>query len=638
MVMPTRSTTEQWGRPRRRVGESVKDNCRDGVGNAGQMNLWESDGVLFGLAMCAVPLSIAAAESLLASSLLFRVIALVRGHAKLCVPRVFWLWLGWASLEIMAWLHSPDALAGWGEIRHLLLIATLFLMAPALKWPGAPLAVWYGIVVAASFSSLVLIGNFLWKLFFYRGTLAPLIYLRSGGLLHHWMIYGTVEVLVFAGLLGLWHFFPENHRFLSIVWAINTLAILLSLTRMLWICSLLLLALHQIWLRSRWLWAVPVIPCLLFLASPGAVQSRVLDSMRPEYYSNAERVQMLQVGWRMIRQHPFTGVGAGRIDKLYTKYLSVSDPVPAYHGHLHNNIVQLAAEFGLPVTISAVLFVTVLLLDLRAQSRRATDREQQFLCRTALLGLAGFVASGMFDYTYGHSLGLILLSFAVVTPLVVTNEGNSASSALGMNQIRSSALTVTDRFLSMIFVTALTPLVVAVAAGIYVLSRRSPFVAHLRIGQYGRAFWVWKLRTMWSRGAPSRCERVWLQRIEADPSRDEKLEHDPRVTSRFAAFCRRHSIDELPQLLQVIRGEMSLVGPRPVTHAELVRHYGARAEEVLRVKPGLTGYWQTRGRNRLSYLDRIQLDSALIRELSLRVYWRTLLRTIPEVLSGKNAS
>jgi len=636
--MATRSNDGTAGTAITEVSESAKDNCRDAVGDARPTNLWESDGVLFGLAMCAVPLSIAAAESLLASSLLFRVIALVRGHAKLCVPRVFWLWLGWASLEIMAWLHSPEALAGWGEIRHLLLIATLFLMVPALKWPGAPLAVWYGIVVAASFSSLVLIGNFLWKLFFYRGTLAPIIYLRSGGLLHHWMIYGTVEVLVFAGLLELWHFFPENHRFLSLVWAINTVAILLSLTRMLWICSLLLLALHQIWLRSRWLWAVPVIPCLLFLASPGAVRSRVLDSMRPEYYSNAERIQMLQVGWRMIREHPFTGVGAGRIDKLYTKYLSVSDPVPAYHGHLHNNIVQLAAEFGLPVTITAVLFVTVLLLDLRAQSRRATDREQQFLCRTALLGLTGFVASGMFDYTYGHSLGLILLAFAVLTPLVVPKERNSASSAFDMDQFRSSALTITDRFLSMIFVTALTPLVVAVAAGIYVLSRRSPFVAHLRIGQHGRAFWVWKLRTMWSRGAPSRCERVWLQRIAADPSRDEKLEHDPRVTSRFAAFCRRHSIDELPQLLHVIRGEMSLVGPRPVTHAELVRHYGDRAEEVLRVKPGLTGYWQTRGRNRLSYSERVQLDSTLIRELSLRVYWRTLLRTIPEVLNGKNAS
>ena len=82
---------------------------------------------------------------------------------------------------------------------------------------------------------------------------------------------------------------------------------------------------------------------------------------------------------------------------------------------------------------------------------------------------------------------------------------------------------------------------------------------------------------------------------------------------------------------------MSLVGPRPVTRAESARHYGVRAEDVLRVKPGLTGYWQTQGRNRLSYEDRVRLDLDLIEDLSLRVYWRIVLRTIPEVLSGRNA-
>jgi O-antigen ligase len=239
------------------------------------------------------------------------------------------------------------------------------------------------------------------------------------------MVYGTVEVLVFAGLLELWHYFPENRGGLSLLLALNSIAILLSLTRMLWISALLLLALHEILRRSRLFWAIPVVPCLLFFLSPQAVRSRVVYSLRPEYYSNAERVQMLRVGWRMIRQHPFTGVGPGRIDKLYTNYLSISDPVPAYHGHLHNNVVELAAEFGLPVTIAAMLFVAALLRDLRAQSRRATSREERFLCRTSLLALTGFVASGMFDYTYGHSLGLIMLAFAVLTPLVPTKDRSS---------------------------------------------------------------------------------------------------------------------------------------------------------------------------------------------------------------------
>src|SRR5579862_7042544 len=101
MVMATRSNDGTAGTAITEVSESAKDNCRDAVGDARPANLWETGGVLFGLAICAVPLSIAAAELLLGSSLLFRVIALVRGHAKLCVPRVFWFWLGWAALEIM---------------------------------------------------------------------------------------------------------------------------------------------------------------------------------------------------------------------------------------------------------------------------------------------------------------------------------------------------------------------------------------------------------------------------------------------------------------------------------------------------------------------------------------------------------
>ena len=378
---------------------------------------WKSGALSMGLAMCAVPISIAVAESFLASSLLLRTVAFARGRPTLFLPRVFWFWAAWAALEVVVWLRSPAIGAGQGEMRHLLLIAALFLLVPTLNHFGDRVAVWCGIVLAASISSFFLVTHFVWQLLFYRGRLDPVIYLRGGGLLHHWMIYSTVEIVVVAGLLELWHFFPEKHRWLSPVLAINAISILLSLTRMLWICSLLLLALHLVWLRSRWLWVVPVVPSLLVFLGPGVIRSRVTDSMHPDYYSNAERVQMLRVGWKMVQQNPLIGVGPGRVDELYTKYLSASERVPAYHGHLHNNLVQLAAEFGLPVTTAALLFVAVLFRDLRNRCRLAVDREQQFLCRTSLLALTGFSVAGLFDYTYGHSLGLILLGFAVLSPL-----------------------------------------------------------------------------------------------------------------------------------------------------------------------------------------------------------------------------
>jgi exopolysaccharide production protein ExoY len=170
------------------------------------------------------------------------------------------------------------------------------------------------------------------------------------------------------------------------------------------------------------------------------------------------------------------------------------------------------------------------------------------------------------------------------------------------------------------------PVIIASAGVVMVLSRRSPFVAHLRIGNNG-PFWMWKLRTMWDSGV----------RISDAPVPEDKTAQDPRVTSRFAALCRKYSIDELPQLFHVMTGQMSLVGPRPMTRGELVRHYGADASEVLMLRAGVTGLWQVNGRSNLTYKQRRELDLQLVRQFSLRIYITILLRTIPKVLTGANA-
>jgi O-antigen ligase len=387
--------------------------------------LWESkklDGCLLGLALCAAPVSIAVTETFLFASVLWRVTELARHRTKLYIPRVFWFWLAWATLEVLVWLHSPAMKAGQGEIRHLLLIASLFLALPALDRVADRVAVWRGVFLTATLSSSFLIGTFLWRLRYYRGELDPVVYLRTGGLLHHWMIYGIVEVLVFGGLLEFAHLYPEQRRWWAPALAINGVAIVVSLTRMLWVCCLLLLVLHLAWRRSRWIWAVPLIPFAAFLLAGSQVRSRITTSLDPDYYSNAERVQMLRVGWKMIRDRPVTGVGPGRVEELYTSYLSPADPAPAYHGHLHNNLVQLAAEFGLPLTGAAILFVAILFYDLRRRCQRARDRDSAFLSRTGMLGLIGFLVAGMFDYTYGHSLALILLSFVVLMPLIPASD------------------------------------------------------------------------------------------------------------------------------------------------------------------------------------------------------------------------
>jgi lipopolysaccharide/colanic/teichoic acid biosynthesis glycosyltransferase len=185
-----------------------------------------------------------------------------------------------------------------------------------------------------------------------------------------------------------------------------------------------------------------------------------------------------------------------------------------------------------------------------------------------------------------------------------------------------------------LFLLAL-PILVPAALILCVLSRRSPLIAHRRVGWQGRTLWMLKLRTMWTASTPD-CP-AWIERINDDRGPGLKRAGDPRVTSRFARFCRRHSIDELPQLWHVVTGEMSLVGPRPMTRQELDSHYGEDAGEILSVKPGLAGLWQVSGRNRLTYEERRRLDLQMVRERNSTLYFAILVRTLPELFSGENS-
>ncbi|HWC98759.1 MAG TPA: sugar transferase [Candidatus Sulfopaludibacter sp.] len=195
-----------------------------------------------------------------------------------------------------------------------------------------------------------------------------------------------------------------------------------------------------------------------------------------------------------------------------------------------------------------------------------------------------------------------------------------------------------ERFSSMVMLIGLSPLLAVSAATVSMLSGQSPFIAHKRVGRYGATLWMLKLRTMWggASGVPRRASR-WVEYIEDEEGPTRKQAADPRVPNSFARFCRRHSIDELPQLWHVVTGQMALVGPRPVTPAELRQYYGSGASAILDLKPGIAGLWQVSGRNRLTYAQRRDFDLEFVRSRSVALYLRILWRTLPEVLSGANS-
>jgi exopolysaccharide production protein ExoY len=196
-------------------------------------------------------------------------------------------------------------------------------------------------------------------------------------------------------------------------------------------------------------------------------------------------------------------------------------------------------------------------------------------------------------------------------------------------------LSVLERIFAGVLLLFMLPLLVAAAIVAVALSRRSPFIAHRRVGQGGRPIWVYKLRTMWD--GKSRSRICFIERVSKNVLPVRKSEKDARVTSRFAVFCRRYSIDELPQLYQVVVGEMSLIGPRPLTKPELDAYYGRNAAELLTRKPGISGLWQVSGRSRLTYRQRRRLDLFLVRKWSPGLYLQMLLATVPTVLTGRNA-
>lgn len=177
------------------------------------------------------------------------------------------------------------------------------------------------------------------------------------------------------------------------------------------------------------------------------------------------------------------------------------------------------------------------------------------------------------------------------------------------------------------------PLLALSALAVLVTSGRPVFFGHERLGRHGRPFRCWKLRTMVV-GAEDRLrEDPSLRRRYVQNGFKIPEEEDPRVTP-VGRWLRRRHLDELPQLVNVLNGTMSLVGPRPLVREELSR-YGQDAQELLSVKPGIVGEWASRGRARPTYPERAELELRYVRERSPGRDLRILARSVGAVLRGQ---
>jgi len=213
--------------------------------------------------------------------------------------------------------------------------------------------------------------------------------------------------------------------------------------------------------------------------------------------------------------------------------------------------------------------------------------------------------------------GLPLLSF----------HGRDLGAEMGFSKV------VLDKILSSLMILLLMPAMLAVGAIVKLSSPGPVLFRQTRVGRGGRHFTMLKFRTMYVDAE--------LHRVELDALNQHqggtlfKIQDDPRIT-KVGAFLRRYSLDELPQLVNVVRGEMSLVGPRPPLPDE-VANYDRDAHRRFRVRPGLTGLWQVSGRSDLSPAESTRLDTHYVEHWSVGMDLQILVRTARAVLSGEGA-
>ena len=204
---------------------------------------------------------------------------------------------------------------------------------------------------------------------------------------------------------------------------------------------------------------------------------------------------------------------------------------------------------------------------------------------------------------------------------------------LGKNIPYKIVKRTTDVALSTIAMIALMPLFLIISLAIKLESKGPVFFKHTRVGQDGKTIQIYKFRSMVD-NAEDLIKKFTPEQMK-EYKENYKLKNDPRIT-KVGKFLRRTSLDELPQLINIMKGDLSIIGPRPVVADEL-KKYGVNIEKFLSVTPGLTGYWAANGRSCTSYEQRMQMELFYIDNISLKMDAKVFFETIGAVAKRKGA-
>jgi O-antigen ligase len=394
---------------------------------------WAS--LFFSLHILTLLLSIAVTQALLAAATVAYLTYLLRSRPAISFPPVKLplLLFCLATFNSILWAEHPAV--GWVAVRKLVLLLILLLSVNLVVSTRHLGALFQGLFFVSALAGLVGTAQFAIQYHNVRHLHPDRVYYymtltRIHGFMGHWMNFGGQQMLVFTALLAFLLLsasvpkgFPavpdgKSKGLYWLVMAVVATSLVLNFTRGVWLgCIVATLYIVARW-KPRALWAIPVLLVVADLAAPSMIRRRVSLAFHPtDDPALAIRLEMWGAGLRMVREHPWVGVGPENIPQVYTQYLPPgTTPIWGYHDHLHDNLLQLAAERGLPCLVAWLWFMLALGWNiLRIRGRLSSER---WVADAAFAAWLAFLAEGFFEYNFGTSPVLMVFLFLMSTPFV----------------------------------------------------------------------------------------------------------------------------------------------------------------------------------------------------------------------------
>lgn len=399
--------------------------------------------LFFSLHVLTLLLSVAATQAFLAAATLAYLIHLFRNRPAVSFPPVNLPLLLYclATVNSIPWADHPAA--GWPVVRKLVLFLILLLSVNLVSSARHLGALFRGLFLVAALAGLVATAQFVIQYHSVRHLHPDRVYYymtltRIHGFMGHWMNFGGQQMLLFSALLAFLLLsasvargFPagQDGKAKGLYWLVMAIvgtSLVLNFTRGVWLgCFLATLYILARW-KPRTLWAIPVLLVGAYLAAPSLIRHRVSLAFHPrEDPALAIRLEMWGAGLRMVREHPWVGVGPGNIPLVYAQYLPPgTTPMVGYHDHLHDNFLQLAAERGLPCLIAWLWFMLALGGQILRIRRRLSS--QRWVADAALAAWLAFLAEGFFEFNFGTSPVLMVFLFVMSTPFIAEHLESGA--------------------------------------------------------------------------------------------------------------------------------------------------------------------------------------------------------------------